>query len=172
MPNLPTFKLVTPSHPAKALGILVAPNIPRNSRSEFALRRLRDRLHLWRHKSTSLAGKAMILQTVCLPVLWYQLAWVAPDKATAKSIDKLILQFVNGEPPTLGKGAQGHRLLNQNIVFAPKSQAGLGLKHAFTRWTACHRGHSIRYLQAALKSSPAPAWASPGMPIIAKAYAP
>ncbi|EQC24730.1 hypothetical protein SDRG_17377, partial [Saprolegnia diclina VS20] len=141
--NLSTLQLVQPSQPTKALGIL-----------------------------TTLAGKAIILQTVCLPVLWYQLAWVAPDSKTAECIDKMILQFINGEPPVIGEGAQGHRMLHQSTVFAPKHQAGLGLKPAFFPWSARHRGHSLRFLQAALTTSPDPAWSSPSMAVIANAYAP
>ncbi|KDO28664.1 hypothetical protein SPRG_20150, partial [Saprolegnia parasitica CBS 223.65] len=109
---------------------------------------------------------------VCLPVLWYQLAWVAPDTTTAAIIDKMILQFINGEPPVIGAGAQGHRLLHQSIVFAPKHQAGLGLKPALVTWSARHRGHSLRYMQAALTTSPVPAWSSPSMAVVANAYAP
>ncbi|OQR87928.1 hypothetical protein ACHHYP_07832 [Achlya hypogyna] len=172
LPNLTTLQLVQPSQPTKALGILVAPNLPRSARCDYALRRLRDRLLLWRHKATTLAGKAIILQAVCLPVLWYQLAWVTPDSTTAANIDKMILQFINGEPPVIGEGAQGHRLLHQSIVFAPKHQAGLGLKPALFTWSARHRGHSLRFLQAALTSYPDPAWSSPSMAVIAHAYAP
>ncbi len=84
----------------------------------------------------------------------------------------MILQFINGEPPVIGEGAQGHRLLHQSIIFAPKHQAGLGLKPALFTWSARHRGHSLHFLHAALTSSPDPAWSSPSMAVIANAYAP
>ncbi|ETV95544.1 hypothetical protein H310_10988 [Aphanomyces invadans] len=84
----------------------------------------------------------------------------------------MILQFINGEQPVIGEGAQEHRLLLQNIVFAPKHRAGLGLKPAFFTWSARHGGHSLRFLQAALTTSPDPAWSSPSMAVIANTYAP
>ncbi|KDO29714.1 hypothetical protein SPRG_22169 [Saprolegnia parasitica CBS 223.65] len=80
--------------------------------------------------------------------------------------------FINGEPPVIGAGAQGHRLLHQSIVFALKHQAGLGLKPALVTWSARHRGHSLRYMQAVLLTSPVPAWSSPSMAVVANAYAP
>ncbi|EQC34057.1 hypothetical protein SDRG_08271 [Saprolegnia diclina VS20] len=82
----------------------------------------------------------------------------------------MVLQFINGERPVIGKGAQGHRMLHQSTVFAPGHQAGLGLKPAFLTWSARHRGHSLRLLQAALTTFPDPAWSSPSMAIIANAW--
>ncbi|OQR89280.1 hypothetical protein ACHHYP_20264 [Achlya hypogyna] len=57
-----------------------------------------DRLELWSHRTRSLVGKVVILQAVCLPVLWYQLTWLPPDKQQAALIDRLMLQFLHDEP--------------------------------------------------------------------------
>ncbi|OQR86564.1 hypothetical protein ACHHYP_10411 [Achlya hypogyna] len=107
LPALPTLQIVQPQQPTKALGILVAPNLPPSARCYYALRRLRDRLLPWRHKATTLAGKAVILQSsIRLPAS----ALVPTCVGGAGQHDGL--QFINGEPPVIGRGAQGHRLLH------------------------------------------------------------
>lgn len=165
-------RVVLATAPTKSLGILVAPGLSSSVRREHALHRFRDRLVLWQHKTTSLVGKAIILQAVCLPVLWYQLAWVAPDAATAKKIDNMMLQFVHGEAPTIGPGCRGYRPFHQDIVFTPKAKAGLGLKRTLGTWERRHRGHALRYMQAALTSTAAPAWTSAGMELVGAVYSP
>ncbi|OQR88448.1 hypothetical protein ACHHYP_06808, partial [Achlya hypogyna] len=100
--------VVRTSAPAKSFGILVAPRLPPSARADYALGRFQDRLRLWLYKTTTLAGKAAILRFVCLPVLRYQLAWVAPTTKIAAAIDRMCVQFVHGEAPTISSTRHGH----------------------------------------------------------------
>ena len=71
----------------KALGLLVAPDLPNAARFDRVFKNFVDRLQLWSHRAQSLAGKVVVLQAVCLSILWYQLAFVAPTTKQADCID-------------------------------------------------------------------------------------
>ncbi|KAH9094693.1 hypothetical protein Ae201684P_022167 [Aphanomyces euteiches] len=88
---------VTSDSPVKALGILVAPNLSPLARFNYVFEKFVARLSLWLYKARTMAGKVTILHSICLPVLWYQLAFVPADKDLAKKIDKVMLQFMHGD---------------------------------------------------------------------------
>ncbi|KAH9147650.1 hypothetical protein LEN26_004684 [Aphanomyces euteiches] len=100
---------VTSDSPVKALGILVAPNLSPLARFNYVFEKFVARLSLWLYKARTMAGKVTILHSICLPVLWYQLAFVPADKDLAKKIDKVMLQFMHGEKINQSSSVHGLR---------------------------------------------------------------
>ncbi|KAG9405404.1 hypothetical protein AC1031_003290 [Aphanomyces cochlioides] len=115
---------VTSDSPVKALGILVAPNLSPLARFNYVFEKFVARLSLWLYKARTMAGKVTILHSICLPVLWYQLAFVPADKDLAKKIDKAMLQFMHGEEINPSSSVHGLRLIKKEIIFMPKKSGG------------------------------------------------
>ncbi|OQR96445.1 hypothetical protein ACHHYP_15814 [Achlya hypogyna] len=160
---------VSPSSPAKALGIHVAPGLTAHARITAVLQKFRDRLQLWSIKTKTLAGKTVILKAVCLPVLWYHLTWVPPDTNTADCIDRMVIQFIHDEPPTLEPRRHGARHFGQHIIFTPKSQVWLMSSTSGADGTDVE---CFAFVQAAVAPSSASSWISPGEALFAAAYSP
>ncbi|OQR98123.1 hypothetical protein ACHHYP_09149 [Achlya hypogyna] len=169
----PLVQYVVPtSRPTKALGLLVAPDLAPHARFDYVFKRFLERLLLWSHRAHTLVGKVVILQAVCLPLLWYQLAYVAPVKSQADKIDRAMLQFLHNEPIT-GIPAKHFRSISQDVVFLPKAQAGLGLVRAMETWTTRLKALMLRVVQAT--STPdgnIPAWTQPGVALLSHHYHP
>ncbi|KAH9070904.1 hypothetical protein Ae201684P_003002 [Aphanomyces euteiches] len=100
------------------------------------------------YKARTMAGKVTILHSICLPVLWYQLAFVPADKDLAKKIDKVMLQFMHGEEINPSSSVHGLRLIKKEIIFMPKKSGGFGLHHALALWQQHNRSVMIRCMQA------------------------
>ncbi|KAF0717389.1 Aste57867_2319 [Aphanomyces stellatus] len=126
--------LITSDAPAKALGILVAPNLPPMVRFNNVFDRFVSRLSLWLYKARTYAGKVAILHFICLPVLWYQLSFVPADKELAKLIEKVMLQFMHGEEINPASTTTGLRLVKKEIVFADKDSCGQDLHTSLDLW--------------------------------------
>jgi len=140
---------VSDDSPVKALGILVAPNLSPLARFNHVFERFVARLSLWLYKARTLAGKVVILHSICLPGgLWYQLAFVPADKDLAKKIDKVMLQFMHGEDINPSSSVHGLRLIKKEILFMPKKSGGLGLHHSFALWQQHNRSVMIRCVRA------------------------
>ncbi|OQR83704.1 hypothetical protein ACHHYP_14387 [Achlya hypogyna] len=119
-----------------------------------------------------LAGKVVVLQAVCLPLLWYQIAFTAPTKRHADASDRAMLQFIHGEPIT-GKAANHFRGFSQEIVFLPKDPAGMGLTRAMPAWQARVRSIMLRVVQTTQhEDKPTPSWARPGIVLLETHYQP
>ncbi|KAH9052488.1 hypothetical protein Ae201684P_001668 [Aphanomyces euteiches] len=122
-----------------------------------------------------MAGKVTILHSICLPVLWYQLAFVPADKDLAKKIDKVMLQFMHGEEINPSSSVHGLRLIKKEIIFMPKKSGGFGLHHALALWQQHNRSVMIRCMQAITtppRKSAMSAWITPGYTLLEHAFHP
>ncbi|KAH9074033.1 hypothetical protein Ae201684P_015931 [Aphanomyces euteiches] len=166
---------VTSDSPVKALGILVAPNLSPLARFNYVFEKFVARLSLWLYKARTMAGKVTILHSICLPVLWYQLAFVPADKDLAKKIDKVMLQFMHGEEINPSSSVHGLRLIKKEIIFMPKKSGGFGLHHALALWQQHNRSVMIRCMQAITtppRKSAMSAWITPGYTLLEHAFHP
>ena len=172
--------VVTADKPAKSLGILVAPHLHPNARFQYVFDKFQARLNLWRYRARTLAGQIVILQSICLPVLWYQLAFVLLSVANARLIDKLLLQFIHKETinPAATR-AESRRFLDSKIIFGNKNEGGLGLHRSEHKWLQHNRAVMLRCLKAIFQHStndygqPTIAhWISPGYKLIQLASPP
>ncbi|KAH9079086.1 hypothetical protein Ae201684P_000959 [Aphanomyces euteiches] len=157
---------VTSDSPVKALGILVAPTLSPLARFNYVFEKFVARLSLWLYKARTMAGKVTILHSICLPVLWYQLAFVPADKDLAKKIDKVMLQFMHGEEINPSSSVHGLRLIKKEIIFMPKKSGGFGLHHALALWQQHNRSVMIRCMQAITtppRKSAMSAWITPDL---------
>ena len=162
---------VSMDNPTKALGIWVAPDLPYHTRFQQVFDRLVARLQLWQYKARTLPGKVAILNFICLPVLWYQLTFVPPDKNLARKIDRVMLQFLHGEEINASAKSTGLRLIKQELVFLSATDGGLGLHHAHDVWSQYTRAHMLRCIPALL-TSPTPSWIMPGYCLLDRAFHP
>ena len=168
-PTLSAY-VITPESPTKALGLLVAPDLPQHTRFDYVFGRFVERLHLWSHRASTLVGKVVILLAVCLPLLWYQLTVVAPLPSQADKIDRAMLQFIHNKPIT-GLPAKHYRSYSQDVVFLPKAQAGLGLSRAMDLWKFRLKFLTLRVVQAtSTLDEVLPAWTQPGVALISHHY--
>ncbi|KAH9108298.1 hypothetical protein AeMF1_016522, partial [Aphanomyces euteiches] len=166
---------VTSDSPVKALGILVAPNLSPLARFNYEFEKFVARLSLWLYKARTMAGKVTILHSICLPVLWYQLAFVPADKDLAKKIDKVMLQFMHGEEINPSSSVHGLRLIKKEIIFMPKKSGGFGLHLALALWQQHNRSVMIRCMQAITtppRKSAMSAWITPGYTLLEHAFHP
>ena len=166
---------VTQDQPAKSLGILVAPDLPLVARFNYVFDKFVARLSLWRYKARTLTGKVVILQAICLPVMWYQLSFVPADKSLARKIDQVMLQFIHGEDINPFSTSTGFRLIKKALVFESKERGGLGLCQSYDRWRQHNRAVAIRCVKAfatPTSVSKIPSWILPGYCLIERAFHP
>jgi exonuclease III len=167
--------VVHSDQPVKSLGILVAPSLPRNARFTMVFAKFLERLTLWKYKARTLSGKVTILNSICLPVLWYQLAFVPACKDLAKKVDKAMLQFIHAEDINPSARTGGRRLFKKDIATLPKALCGLGLQNTFHKWQQLNRALMIRCVKAfslASSSNAIPSWIMPGYCLLEKAFQP
>ena len=170
-PRLAHLQVSTDS-PAKALGILVAPDLTPKARFTYVFDKFVARLQLWCYKARTLAGKVAILHSICLPVMWYQLSFVPADKDLAKLIDNAMLQFLHGEDINPAATTHGLRLIKKELVFMSKRSGGLGLHHALKLWQQHNRAVMIRCVKAFATASAIPSWVAPGYTLLDTAFHP
>lgn len=94
---------------------------------------LQSRLALWRYRARTIRGRAILLRSIALPLLWYPAAVTPLPETVIKSVWNLCKAFLYQQPPDPTQACRGP--MPQDWLTRPSSQGGLGLpcQHSFSR---------------------------------------
>nr|CCA28253.1 AlNc14C1782G13065 [Albugo laibachii Nc14] len=135
------------------LGVLQHSQPSSTRRFASLMTSLQSRLALWRYRARTLRGRAILLRSIALPLLWYPAAVTPPPEAITTSVWNLFKAFLFQQPlnsTTACRGPMAEGWLNTTIVsrgFGPSLPSelfpGNALVH-FTRWTDDARLYTLR----------------------------
>ena len=130
------------------------------------LSKLQARLVAWRFRGRTLHGRAIILRTIVLPLLWYPAAVTPLPPSGIDSVWKLCKAFLFQRPLDLSSASIGP--MHSNWITLPTSKGGLGLPciQSFSR--AMH----LCLLRDGFKGSAtcqAPSWFLPALELMSHA---
>ncbi|CAH0488952.1 unnamed protein product [Peronospora farinosa] len=107
------------------LGVSQSPTLPLSHRLDPLLPRLVARCTLWRYRARTLRGRAVILRTIVLPILWYTAAVTPLSARFVLQVQRLIKAFLFQLP--LDPSAPSRAPMPSEWITWPTSKGGLGL---------------------------------------------
>uniref|UniRef100_A0AAV1V5R3 Reverse transcriptase domain-containing protein n=1 Tax=Peronospora matthiolae TaxID=2874970 RepID=A0AAV1V5R3_9STRA len=87
------FTVVADYEPTVLLGIAQSPCLPACHRYDRSFPRMVTRCQLWRYRARTLRGRAVILRTIVLPLLWYTAAVTSLPTLVASQVTRLCKSF-------------------------------------------------------------------------------
>ncbi|CAH0488768.1 unnamed protein product [Peronospora farinosa] len=119
------FTVVADNASTKLLGIDQSPCLPVCRRYDRILPLLVSRCLLWRYRARTLRGRAVILRTIILPLLWYTAAVTPMPPAVAAQVTLLCKAFLFKR--VIGSPSSIRGPLAEEWLYWPTSRGGLGL---------------------------------------------
>ena len=114
------------------------------SNYEEGLRKLEIVTNVWRHKYLTIFGKITVIKTFMLSTLSHIAAILpTPPKVFCKKFESIMINFIKGERKSadINEVVKGRSsIVSQDVIFAPKSNNGLGLQCVSTFWASIKMG--------------------------------
>ncbi|RQM10836.1 hypothetical protein B5M09_012197 [Aphanomyces astaci] len=163
-------KLIQDDQHCKLLGIYFRPGGSMAHRLNHLLPAVHQRCLLWRYRARTLRGKAVLLRSIILPLIWYTTAMTPTTPALLAKFEPSITDFINGslrpEPKPLARRGK----LPAAWHTVSHSQGGLGLPDLHTTSCALQLGILVAGLRS-IRQTPAtpPSWLAPATTLFTKA---
>lgn len=109
----------------RLLGIAQSPTLPPFTRFDRLLPAMVARCQLWRYRARTLRGRAVILRTIVLPLLWYTVAVTPLPASVAAQVLNLCKSFLFKRPISSASTVRGS--MPEEWLSWPISNGGLGL---------------------------------------------
>ena len=110
---------------ARFLGISQSPTLPTRSRFDRLIPAMVERCQRWKYRARTLRGRAVILRTIVLPLLWYTAAVTPVPPQVASQVVNLCKAFLFKKPISADTKIRG--LLPEEWLYWPSTKGGLGL---------------------------------------------
>lgn len=138
------------------LGISQSPTLPLTHRLEPLLPKMVARCALWKYRARTLHGRAVILRTIVLPVLWYTAAVTPVTSSFVARVEKIIKAFLFQLPfdPDLPARAP----MASEWIVRPTSRGGLGIPAVAPFVSALHLCSLRDSMRAARLHLTVPRW--------------
>lgn len=109
----------------RVLGIYVSPSLPTSARYPRLLNAMVVRCQLWQYRARTLLGRAVILRSIVLPLLWYTVAVTTLPENVAAQVHRLCKAFLFKRE--LSTDTKFKAPFPQEWMRWPTSKGGLGL---------------------------------------------
>ena len=111
---------------------------------EEGLQKLEIVANDWRNKYLTIFGKITVIETFMLSKLSHIATILpTPPKVFCKKIKSIMIDFIKGERKSadINEVVKGRSsIVSQDVIFAPKSNNGLGLQRVSTFWASIKMG--------------------------------
>ncbi|KAF1319013.1 Pollike protein, partial [Globisporangium splendens] len=117
--------VVGDSESVRLLGVYVSPSLPTSARFPKLISDMVSRCLLWKYRARTLLGRAAILRTIVLPLLWYTAAVTTVPSAVADQVLRLCKTFLFKKKISSTDAVRAP--MPQEWITWPTSRGGLGL---------------------------------------------
>lgn len=151
------------------LGVSQSPTLTTSRRFDRLIPQLVARCLLWRYRARTLRGRAVILRTIILPILWYTAAVTAVPRSVAEQVERLCKAFLFKQPISTSASVRAPML--SAWMYWPTTKGGLGLPsipHFAEALHLCSLRDAIRSATAQMKVA---SWFAPAAALMTLAQA-